>query len=174
MVDAPFDAERIATLLEASAQALMVEVEALGAAARWRPATGEWSANEALGHLLEAERRGFNGRIRLILTADRPVFQTWDQEGTAAARHDELRDTDELLAEFLAIRADSLDLVRTLRSSDLLRTGLHPVVGELSAGDIAAEWVHHDRNHLKQILSVSQARVWEQMGVARRFVDPTA
>ena len=30
----------------------------------WRPAPGEWSANECVGHLIEAERRGFAGRIR--------------------------------------------------------------------------------------------------------------
>ncbi len=39
---------------------------------------------------------------------------------------------------------------------------------------LIGEWVHHDRNHVKQILSVAQARVWPQMGNARRFVDPNA
>ncbi len=171
---APLDPAQIGRLLEASAQAVTVELEALGAAARWRPALGEWSANEALGHILEAERRAFNGRIRTILAEDGPVLRLFDEAGVAAERHDELRATDELLAEFLAVRADSLDLVRSLRPADLLRAGVHPVVGDLSVGAIVGEWVHHDRNHLKQILSVSQARIWAQMGVARRFVDPTA
>jgi hypothetical protein len=31
------------------------------------------------------------------------------------------------------------------------------------------EWVHHDRNHLKQLLANVQARVWPEMGNARRF-----
>ena len=52
--------------------------------------------------------------------------------------------------------------------------GIHERVGELTVGDLLGEWVHHDRNHVKQILSVSQARVWAQMGNARRFVDPDA
>ena len=44
----------------------------------------------------------------------------------------------------------------------------------LAVGDLVGEWVHHDRNHVKQILAVTQARVWDQMGAARRFVDPDA
>lgn len=170
----PLDLDRIAALLEAGAATILAELVALGPEARWRPAPCEWSANETLGHILEAERRGFNGRIRTILAEDRPALQGWDQVGVAAARHDELRDPEELLAEFLPLRTEGVDLVRSLQPSDLPRTGLHDRVGEVSIADLVGEWVHHDRNHVKQILSVAQARVWSQMGNARRFVDPNA
>jgi hypothetical protein len=96
--DRPLDPDRIADLLEASAATILAELEALGPEARWRPAPGEWCANECLGHILEAER----------------------------------------------------------------------------VGELLGEWVHHDRNQVKQILAVVQARVWPQMGNARRFVDPNA
>jgi hypothetical protein len=39
-------------------------------------------------------------------------------------------------------------------------------------GDVAADWVHHDRNHVRQMLANTQARVWAQMGNARRFSVP--
>jgi hypothetical protein len=165
---------RIADLLEAAAATILAELEALGPEAGWRPGPGEWSANECLGHILEAERRGFNGRIRRILTEDRPALQGWDQVGVAAARRDHERQPAELLAEFLPLRADSVDLVRSLRPDDLGRTGLHDRVGELAIGELLGEWVHHDRNHIRQMLAVTQARVWPQMGNARRFVDPNA
>jgi hypothetical protein len=42
-------------------------------------------------------------------------------------------------------------------------------VGELTVADLLAEWVHHDRNHVKQLLANTQARVWPQMGNAQRF-----
>ncbi len=164
---------RIADLLEASAATILAELEALGPEARWRPARGEWCANECLGHILEAERRGFNGRIRTILAGDRPALQGWDQEAVALAREDDRRDPAELLAEFLPLRADSVDLVRSLGAADLIRSGVHERVGELTVGDLVGEWVHHDRNHVRQMLAVTQARVWDQMGAARRFVDPT-
>ena len=170
----PIAPEGIARYLEAAGAAILAEYEALGPDARWRPAPAEWSANETLGHILEAERRGFNGRIRTILASDDPALVGWDQVAVAAARRDELRDPSELLAEFLALRADSIELVRSLRSEALSRIGTHDRVGVISIGDLLGEWVHHDRNHVKQILSVTQVRVWPQMGNARRFVDPKA
>ena len=49
------------------------------------------------------------------------------------------------------------------------RVGMHPAVGPLRVDELLGEWVHHDRNHIRQMLGVTQARVWAQMGNARRF-----
>ena len=46
---------------------------------------------------------------------------------------------------------------------------MHPEVGPLRVDELLGEWVHHDRNHIRQMLAVTQARVWDQMGNARRF-----
>jgi hypothetical protein len=172
--DRPLDPDRIADLLEASVATILAELEAFGPEARWRPAPGEWCANECVGHILEAERRGFIGRIRTILAGDRPALPGWDQVAVEAARRDHEREPAEIPAELLPIRAESIELVRALRPEDLARIGVHDRVGELSVGDLLGEWVHHDRSHVRQILSVVQARVWPQMGNARRFVDPNA
>jgi hypothetical protein len=164
---------RIADLLAASATTVVAELLALGDEGGWRPGPGEWSANECVGHLIEAERRGFAGRIRVILAAAAsrtpPTLEAWDPLAVAEARRDHLRSGAELAAEFDALRADGLALVRGLRPADLARAGSHPEVGLLRVGDLLGEWVHHDRNHVRQILAVSQARVWPQMGNARRF-----
>jgi DinB family protein len=87
----------------------------------------------------------------------------------AEARRDDLRSGAELAAEFESLRTESIALVRGLRVSDLARAGDHPEVGMLRVDELLGEWVHHDRNHVKQMLSVTQARVWDQMGNARRF-----
>jgi len=170
------DLPTIAGLLAASGTAIAAEIEGLGAAAGWRPAPGEWSANECVGHLIEAERRGFAGRIGRIVDAahgDRPHLppdlEAWDPPAVAAARRDHLREPRELVEEFLALRAEGVALVRTLTEVDLARSGMHPDVGSLRVDELLGEWVHHDRNHVRQLLAVTQARVWEQMGNARRF-----
>jgi DinB superfamily len=163
----------IADLLDAAAVTVTAELGALGDEGGWRPEPGEWSANECVGHLIEAERRGFAGRIRLILAADRPdirpELETWDPPAVADSRGDHLRPASELAAEFAALRRDGVDLVRGLTTDDLARAGIHPHVGELRVDELLAEWVHHDRNHIRQMLAVTQVRVWGQMGNARRF-----
>lgn len=163
----------IADLLMTTAATVSGEAQALGPEGGWRPAPGEWSVNECIGHLIEAERRGFAGRIRRILEADRPDLppdlEDWDPPAVAEARRDHLRDGPELAAEFAALRADGVALVRSLTDVDLPRVGRHPQVGELRVEELLGEWVFHDRNHLRQLLAVTQARVWEQMGNAQRF-----
>jgi DinB family protein len=160
----------IRTLLAASLATVEAEVSAMPPhVAQWRPAPGEWCANEVVGHLIEAERRGFAGRIRVILASDRPDLEPWDQPAVAAARRDCDRLGTEVVAEFRALRTESLDLVAGLRPADLDRAGIHPAVGELRVRDLLAEWVYHDRNHVRQLLANSQARIWPQMGNAQRF-----
>lgn len=159
-----------ATLLQASANALPAEITASPEALlRWRPADGEWCALEVLGHLIEAEQRGFAGRIRIILAEDQPRFQGWDPDAVAAARHDDQADPAALLAEFLALRAASIDLAASLNDADLARGGDHPDAGHLTVRDLLHEWVHHDRNHLKQIMTNAQTFIWPHMGNAQRF-----
>ena len=75
----------------------------------------------------------------------------------------------ELLSELSRLRSGSLELLHTLRSADLERGGDHVTVGRLTVRDLLHEWVHHDRNHLRQALANVQAYVWPQMGNARRF-----
>jgi hypothetical protein len=166
------DLPTIAGLLEATVTIVTDELRGLGRDAGWRPAPGEWSANECVGHLIEADQRGFGGRIRTILAADpdSPVpLQTWDPPVVATTRADHEREPDVLIAEFAALRSEGVDLVRSLRAEDLGRSGTHPEVGELRVDELLAECVHHDRNHVRQVLAVTQARIWEQMGNAQRF-----
>jgi DinB superfamily len=160
----------VARMIESAAAAIRAEFAAhpddvLG----WHPAPGEWCAKEVLGHLIEAERRGFAGRIRLMLSSDEPRLEAWDQSAIARARGDCGRPPAALIAELDALRRESVALVAGLRAADLARGGLHPKVGRLDVGELLHEWVHHDRNHLRQLLANVQAAAWAHMGNARRF-----
>lgn len=159
-----------ADILEASGRAYVTILRSIPPdAASWRPAPEEWCANECLGHIIEAEKRGFAGRIRLILREDNPRFQTWDQPSVAAARHDREKQPEELIREFEPLRAESLVTLRSLREDQLMRSGEHPRVGSLTIDALLHEWVHHDTNHLRQVLANLQAYVWPKMGNAQRF-----
>ena len=169
---APLAPAHVADLLQASAAIVVAELGALAGESGWRPRAGEWSANECVGHLIESQRRGFSGRIRQILAApaDAPAALTgWDPPAVAEARRDHERPGMELAAEFVGLREASVVQVRALAPEDLERHGIHPEVGLLHVRDVLGEWVHHDRNHTRQLLEVTQVRVWGQMGNARLF-----
>ena len=159
-----------AALLAATMRTLGAEVAALSVPLqRFHPAPGEWCVNEIVGHLIEAERRGFAGRIRILLDEDDPRLQTWEPDEVARARRDCERDPAALLDELAALREASVRLARALSEADLRRRGQHPVVGRLTVGDVLHEWVFHDRNHVKQALANVQQFVWPAMGNAQRF-----
>ncbi len=166
----PLDPSGVAGLLEASRAAIEAELLALGDdLARWRPGPDEWSATEAVGHIIEADRRGFGGRIRRILDQDGVAEQGWDQLAVARERNDVERPVGAILAELAEVRSAGIATVRALRPDDLDRHAIHGTVGRVTIGELLQEWVFHDRNHLRQVLLSAQARVWPAMGNTRRF-----
>jgi hypothetical protein len=160
----------VAEILEASGDAvgrLMTSVPQ--SVARWRPASDQWCVNECVGHLIEAERRAFSGRIRIILEDAEPALEAWDAAEVARERGDCERSSQELLDEFQALRRDSLQLLRSLKPEHLQRGGIHPQVARLTVDELLHEWVHHDGNHLRQAYANVQAYMWPQMGNTQTF-----
>jgi len=165
-----FSPAEIAALLESAVATIRAEVDALPkAVTTFHPAEGEWSVNEVIGHLIEAERRGFAGRIKIFLASKDPQVETWDQNEVARGRRDDMKSTAKLVTELERMRAESVALVRGLKAADLKRGGQHPKVGWLRVQDILHEWVHHDRNHIKQIHGNVQAWAWPHMGNTQKF-----
>ena len=163
----------VADLLGAARDHISAELGAMGdTLAAWRPAPEEWSANECVGHIIEADRRGFAGRIRRILAEDGIAEPGWDQVAVAAARRDQARSVSIVLDEFQAGRDEAIVLVRSLVPADLERHAIHARVGRVTVSNLLQEWVFHDRNHIRQLLANTQARAWPGMGNARRFSHP--
>jgi hypothetical protein len=172
---------QIADLLESTCSLIEAEMKALGDdGCRFHFKAGEWCVNECVGHILEADRRGFGGRIRDILAghASRrsaeqgplPLLLAWDQEEVERERKDCERLSQSLWMEFMGPRHDYIVMVRELKPADLDRSGVHPKVGELRVRDLLQEWVHHDRNHTRQLLAIQQERVYPHMGNSQKFV----
>jgi len=167
---APLTTSEIVTLLAASMEAIRGEYSRLPRRVlAFRPAPGGCCILEVLGHLIEAEQRGCAGRIRLIVAQDGRALEQWDQEQVARDRRDWERDPAMLLGEFVRLREVSLQLVERLHEADLAKRGEHPTVGTLTVNDILHEWVHHDRNHIAQMMACVQACAWPHMGNAQQF-----
>jgi hypothetical protein len=164
---------RLAALVRVSTHAAAAELRALGELSQVRPEPEEWCANEVLGHMIEADARGFVGRVRLAIAEDHPTFTAWDQPAVAAVRRDRYKPAEAMVTEFLAARGEDLAYVAGLSEADLDRGGEHPVVGTLTVRNLLNEWVHHDREHLAQLLAVTQAFAWPAMGNSRKFAEPS-
>ena len=159
----------VADLLESTCALIEAEMKALGdEGCTFHFKDGEWCVNECVGHIIEAEKRGFGGRIRDIL-AGKPL-QTWDQTQVARDRKDCERMSQSVFMEFMGLRHDYVTMVRELQPAELDKSGVHPKVGVLRVRDLLHEWVYHDRDHTRQLLNVQQERVYPNMGNSQKFV----
>ena len=169
----PLDTGEVTRLLRATGQAISADLTGMSAEiAGWHSAGGEWCVKECLGHMVEAERRGFAGRIRQILQEPGLRIKDWDQVQVQKDRNDDARPLPELLSEFEEIRADSLSLVEGLTKTDLGKSCEHDFAGTLRIKDLLHEWIHHDLNHYRQIQGNVQDYVWPSMANAQRFSEP--
>jgi DinB family protein len=162
--------QEIAPILQASGEAISNLLGSLPPEiASRRPADNEWCINECVGHLIEAEERGFAGRIKTMLDEHEPRLEAWDAADVATARADCERDLGGLLGELMVARRQSVELVRSMKPSDVARGGMHPAVSRITIDEILHEWVHHDANHLRQALAGVQTFMWPAMGATQRF-----
>lgn len=113
-----------------------------------RPAPGEWSARECLGHAADTEAFVFAARIRAI-NEGRPELPSYDPDaqGTPVTA-----ETDPAaLAERLAVqRRDSLAVLSTVTEEDLDRTSRHLELGPVTLRQLLNEWAAHDLMHIVQ------------------------
>jgi hypothetical protein len=172
-IDSSLTLQQLAKLIQATPKILRSQLEALPEAVHsWRPEPGEWCINEVIGHMIEADRNGFDGRIRTILAEGRPQLKAWQINETAAKRNDCQRNAFDLVDELAAMRTRSAELIMSLKPEQLSRAGIHPTIGELVVIDLLHEWGHHDANHTRQILNNIRAFLWPKMGTTQKFFEP--
>lgn len=144
-------------------------VRALGRVSRRRlarrPARGEWSVTEVLGHLLDAEvTLGF--RIRKLAAEPGAAVVAWDQDRWTDGLRHRRADPRTLAAAYGTLRAANVDQVRRMSPAQRRAAGRHPEYGRLRVEQILTHWAEHDLNHLEQIRAALRARV--QRSAVRR------
>jgi hypothetical protein len=118
-----------------------------------RPAPGEWSVEELIGHLWDAEI-AMAFRARLILAQDDPELIGYDQDAWATLARPPF---GELLDAFTALRAADLALIRGTRPADWDRSGNHAERGPTSFRLLIETIAGHDRAHLRQLEQTIEA-----------------
>jgi hypothetical protein len=124
-------------------------IAAAGSRLRERPAPGEWSVIECVGHLADAEMVA-SARLRWILAEDEPDIVGYDQDRWVDGLRHRDDDPEGLLALFDALRAANLRLWASTPSGAKGRIGRHRERGPESYELVFRMLAGHDRFHVAQ------------------------
>lgn len=112
-----------------------------------QPAPGEWSAIQALQHVVDTEAVVFRARVLAILEGrDFAAFDP-DAEGHVERI---TRTAAQLAADLGPMRAASLETLAGLTPADLGRTARHHELGIVTMAELLNEWAAHDTMHIVQ------------------------
>jgi DinB superfamily len=130
-------------------RALREIVTQAGPDLRIRPAPGEWSVVELVGHICDGELVS-SGRYRWILAHDAPALPGYDQDRWVERLRHRDADVEPLLVFFEALRTANLDLWRRTPTDERARYGVHAERGQESFELTFRLIAGHDRFHLTQ------------------------
>ncbi len=140
---------RLATQLEALS---IILADASPAALTPRPPSGDWSAHENLAHLARHHEVTLD-RLRRILAEDAPRFSRYRAEDDPGWPEWARQSPDAMLARLTGLRAELVELVRSLGPDRLNRVGIHPVFGPMTIPLWLEFFLLHEAHHLYVVLN---------------------
>jgi hypothetical protein len=139
-----------------------------GLAAPWVRGTegpDTFSPFDVVGHLIDGEETDWIPRARIILAQGPNLrFEPYDRFRHRARNAG--ASLESLLAEFAALRAANLDLLRSwnLTPQQLHLPGEHPSLGRVTLRQLLAAWVVHDLGHVAQVARVMAKQYRGEVG----------
>lgn len=130
-----------------------------------------WSPFDVLGHLIHCDDCDWIPRIKIVLSGSViRVFEPLDRYAQLILNKE--KTTEQLIEEFRIIRYSSLEQLATLNLSeaDLLRTAIHPELGQVSLSQLIATWVAHDLAHVSQITRVMARQYKTEVGPWTKYM----
>jgi hypothetical protein len=116
---------------------------------RARPAPGEWSVMDCLGHMADSELVT-SARYRWVLAENEPALQSWDQEAWARRFDHTHDDAATMLDLFAALRHTNVALWQRTPVADRARFGVHAERGPESFELLFRLQAGHGRLHRAQ------------------------
>jgi len=124
-----------------------------------------WSPHEVVGHLIHNELTDWMPRIKIIFS-DRvdKTFEPFDR--FAHLNKSQEKSIGELIAAFKDLRIQSLKQLKAFEITDvsLMKTGVHPALGEVNLRQLLSSWVVHDLGHIGQIVRVMAKQYKKEVG----------
>ena len=108
-----------------------------------------WSARMVVHHLADSETTAYV-RLRRLIAEEAPLLQDYDEEAFARRLHYD-RPIAADLAVLGAVRAASLELLRSLTPDEWQRSGTHSAAGAYSVDRWLRTYATHSPDHAEQI-----------------------
>lgn len=135
-----------------------VEAETAGvgeAVLRYRPADGEWSIKEIVGHLRDAAEV-WHKRVYMTASQTDPRFPGWDGEASVRDHFYWEADLRLMIDEMREWRARTVETLT--EAVDWTRLGQHGEIGRRSLKQWGEFMVQHEAEHLESIRQLKQAQ----------------
>ena len=150
--------DQIITQLDRNAKTFRSLLEGLSKEEyRWQPTPDKWCLLEIVCHLLDEEREDFRARVRHVLeTPDEPMSPI-DPVGWVKERKYVEQSYNDMVANFLKERTNSIEWLRSLVSPAWGNVYHHPKFGAMRASLFLSNWLAHDYLHFRQITRLKYA-----------------
>jgi len=116
--------------------------------------SGKWSIFENIVHL-QTYQHHFIKRTRLILEEKNPSFSRYTAEADPLFLDNCGRSTREVMQDMITVRKEMSAEIPSFPSSDLAKTGTHPVFGEMTLLQWLNFFLLHEAHHLFTIFKLA-------------------
>jgi DinB family protein len=115
---------------------------------------GKWSAFENIVHL-QTYQHVFTYRVKEILSGSNPSFDRYSAEADPYFPDNCGKSTREIMQDLLGLRKEMASSINNLPDEDLVKTGVHPLFGQLSLLQWLNFFLLHEAHHLFTIFKLA-------------------
>jgi hypothetical protein len=126
--------------------------ELTDAQAHFRPAPGEWSIVEIVGHLID-KTESWGERMRRIAVEDAPFLPGFDQDEYVQQRGYQQRTLADLLPRLEELQWTLVADLRRLPAQAWQRSGVHGERGQLTLGEACRIYAISLPDHVSQVIA---------------------
>ena len=140
--------------------------DATSEALMYLPASGKWSAHENLAHLAR-HHSVFLERLHRILAEKAPPLGRYRAEEDSAWPEWSGLPTEEVLSRLTMLRSEIVRTIRGLSDTEVSRTGIHPLFGEMDIPRLVEFFLLHEAHHLYIVMiRLGEANVRQAAGLS--------
>jgi hypothetical protein len=119
-----------------------------------------WSARQIIHHVADSEAQSYARIRRLVAEPEGSVIQGYDEGAWAECEKLGYKDApvENSIAVYAAVRASSLDVLKRLEESDLLKFGEHTESGKFTIEKWLINYTKHPLDHGDQLIRATKGQ----------------